>query len=150
MKSKAISTLLASGLSAAVLAGDQAQPSTVVHLDAQKVAAAFAKSAPLLVTDKFKVQTGNRTAPGEVEIHERDTDIFYIIEGSAMFVTGGQAIDPKQTAPGETRATKISGGEERRLAKGDVIVIPNRVPHWFKEVHGHMVYYVVKVTDSSR
>ena len=147
MKSKTISTLLASGLSAAVLAGDQAARPSVVHIDAQKVAAAFASAAPLLVTDKFKVQTGNRTAPGEVEIHEKDTDIFYILEGSATFVTGGRAIDPKQTAPGETRAAKISGGEERRLAKGDVIVIPKRVPHWFKEVQGRMVYYVVKVTE---
>ncbi len=147
MKPKTISTLLVSGLSAAVLAGDQAATSPVVHLDAEKVAAAFAKAAPLVVTDKFKVQTGNRATPGEVEIHDRDTDIFYILEGSATFVTGGQAIESKQTGPGETRAVKISGGEERRLAKGDVIVIPKRVPHWFKEVHGHMVYYVVKVTE---
>jgi len=148
MKSKTISSLLVSGLSAAVLAGDQPQQPAVVHLDAQKVAAAFAKGAPLVVTNKFKVQTGNRTAPGEVEIHEKDTDIFYILEGSATFVTGGKAVEPKIISPGETRAGKITGGEERRLSKGDVIVIPNRVPHWFKEVHGPMVYYVVKVTES--
>ncbi|HEV2390762.1 MAG TPA: cupin domain-containing protein [Verrucomicrobiae bacterium] len=150
MKFKAISSLLASGLCAAVLAGDQVPISPVLYFDAQKVAAAFAKSAPLVVTDKFKVQTGNRTTPGEVEIHEWDTDVFYIMEGSATFVTGGVAVDPKQTAPGETRAVRISGGKERRLAKGDVIVIPNRVPHWFKKVHGHMIYFAVKVTDSSR
>lgn len=147
MKSKAISALLVSGLSAAVLAGDQSQPSPVIHLDAQKVAAAFANGTPMVVNEKFKVQTGNRTAPGEVEIHEHDTDIFYILEGAATFVTGGQAVDSKQTAPGETRAARIAGGEERRLAKGDVIVIPRRVPHWFKDVKGRMVYYVVKVTE---
>ncbi len=147
MRSKTVSILLASGLSAAVLAGDQATTSTVVHLDAQKVAAAFAKGTPLVVTDKFKVQTGNRTSPGEVEIHDRDTDIFYILEGSATFVTGGKAVEPRQTGPGEKRAAKIEGGEERHLAKGDVIVIPKRVPHWFKEVRGPMLYYVVKVTE---
>ncbi len=147
MKFTALSALLASGLSAAVLAGDQNETSRVVHLDAQTVAAAFAKSAPLLVNDKFKVQTGNRTAAGEVEIHERDTDIFYVLEGSATFVTGGKPVEPRETGPGEIRAARITGGEERHLAKGDVIVIPKRVPHWFKAVQGRMVYYVVKVTE---
>jgi len=82
-----------------------------------------------------------------VEIHERDMDIFYILEGSATFVTGGKAKEPKTTGPGEIRAKEIVGGEDRHLVKGDVIVIPNGVPHWFKEVNGTFLYYVVKVTQ---
>ena len=39
----------------------------------------------------------------------------------------------------------IQGGEVRTLAKGDVIVVPNGTPHWFKEVSGALTYYVVKV-----
>jgi len=92
------------------------------------------------------VMAGRRVAPGEVEIHEKDTDVFYITEGSATFVTGGTAADQHRTAPGEIRAPKIAGGEEHHLKKGDVIVIPAGVPHQFTAVDGTFLYFVVKVS----
>jgi len=119
----------------------------VLHFDHGKVAALFEKGGPLLATNTFKIQAGRRTGPGEVEIHAHDTDIFYIVEGSATFVTGGTAIEPKVVSEGETRAKEISGGQARHLVKGDVIVIPTGVPHWFKQVDGLFLYYVVKVVD---
>ncbi len=147
MKAQTLTALLASGLSVGALAADQAQTAPVVHIDHEQVAAAFAKAGPIYLTNNFKVQTGNRMEPGEVEVHERDTDIFYILEGSATFVTGGKVVEPRDIGPGEIRAKKITGGNAVKLTKGDVIVIPNRVPHWFKEVKGPLVYYVVKVTQ---
>ena len=51
----------------------------------------------------------------------------------------------KVTAPGQSRGTDIQGGRSQRLAKGDVIVIPAGIPHWFKEVPQSISYYVVKV-----
>ncbi len=147
MKSKGI--LLVSLLAAALLAGafaaEQTRQTGVILLDHETVSAAFAKGGPLLATNNFKIQAGRRTEPGEVEIHDYDTDIFYVLEGSATFVTGGKAVATKVTGPGETRAREISGGDERHLTKGDVIVIPKGVPHWFKEVNGPLLYYVVKV-----
>ena len=125
---------------------DSAEKTGVIHIDHEKVAAQFAHGGVILATNDFKVQAGHRTGPGEVEIHEHDLDIFYILEGSAMLVTGGKAIDPKTTGPGEIRAKEIIGGEDRHLTKGDVIVIPTGVPHWFKKVDGTFLYYVVKVT----
>jgi glc operon protein GlcG len=145
MNFKTIFAMLVCGVCLGALA-DQTESGPVIHIDHEQVATAFAKGTPIVVTNNFKVQTGNRTGPGEVEIHERDTDIFYILEGSATFVTGGQPVEAKVTGPGETRARKMTGGEEHHLTKGDVIVIPNGVPHWFKEVPEHVVYYVVKVT----
>src|SRR5256885_1837687 len=147
MNAKATLTLLATGLLLATLAADAPQKSPVIHLDHQTVAAAFAQGVPLLATNNFKVQAGRRTAPGEVEIHDHDTDIFYILEGSATFVTGGKALEQRTTSLGEARAKEISGGREQSLAKGDVIVIPNGVPHWFKKVDGTFLYYMVKVSQ---
>jgi mannose-6-phosphate isomerase-like protein (cupin superfamily) len=142
-----LTMLLAFGSSFGALSADAPSIGPVIHLDHEKVTAAFAKSTPLIVTNEFKVQTGNRTGPGEVEIHERDTDIFYILEGEATFITGGTVIEPRESGPGESRAKRITGGEEHHLSKGDVIVIPRRLPHWFKEVKGPFLYYVVKVTQ---
>ena len=75
----------------------------------------------------------------------RWTDIVYVLEGTATFVTGGTAVDPKTIALNEIRGSAIEGGESRKLVKGDVIVVPHGVPHWFKEVSSPFNYYVVKV-----
>ena len=45
----------------------------------------------------------------------------------------------------EIRGRESRGGESRIISKGDVVVIPNGTPHWFKEVNGPISYYVVKV-----
>src|SRR5205085_8712520 len=136
------------------VAGKAAQPSpirnmntaTPTFIDSNTVAAAFAKGGPLIENSQFKVQAGRRDAPGIVEIHVRDTDIFHILEGSATFVTGGTAPDQQTIAPGEIRAKEIKNGESHRVSKGDVIIVPNGVPHWFKSVDALLLYYVVKVT----
>jgi glc operon protein GlcG len=67
------------------------------------------------------------------------------LEGTATFVTGGTAVDPKNIAPDEIRGRSITAGETRKLAKGDVIIVPNGVPHWFQQVQGPFLYYVIKV-----
>jgi quercetin dioxygenase-like cupin family protein len=146
MKSKLVFSLLASTILLGVIAAEQSKKSAILHLDHQKVDAAFAKGGPLLATNNFKVLAGRRTGPGEVEVHEHDTDIFYILEGSATFVTGGKVVDQHTSGPGEMRAKELVGGEDHQLNKGDVIVIPNGIPHWFKEVNGTFLYYMVKVS----
>jgi len=124
----------------------QSPTASVILVESNKVGAAFAKGTPLLENSQFKVQAGRREAPGIPEIHTKDTDIFHVLEGSATFVTGGKATEPRAIAPDEIRGKEIQGGESRRVTKGDVIVVPNGVPHWFKQVDGLLLYYVVKVT----
>ncbi len=145
MKLAILVAVLVSGFIGVAVAADDSS-SGVIQIDGEKVAAAFAKGGPLLQTNNFKVSAGRRVAPGEVEIHEKDTDVFYITEGSATFVTGGTAADQHTVSPGEIRAPKIAGGEEHHLKKGDVIVIPNGVPHQFTAVDGTFLYFVVKVS----
>jgi len=115
-------------------------------LAARDVAAAFAKGAPLIETGHYKIHASRRTTPGMGEVHDRDTDVIYVLDGTATIVTGGTLVDGKTIARDEVRGSAISGGETRRLAKGDVLVVPNGTPHWFKEVTGTFLYYVVKVT----
>ena len=64
-------------------------------------------------------------------------------------MTGGTVVEPKTIAADEIRGKEIKGGESRRISKGDVIVVPNGVPHWFKQVDGPLLYYVVKVTSAN-
>ncbi len=118
---------------------------TVTYLPAEKVRAAFARGDVLLNNGKYQIHASRREAPGQVEIHTRDTDVIYVLDGSTTFVTGGTIVDGKTTAPDEIRGSSVEGGETRTLAKGDVIVVPNGTPHWFKQVSGPLLYYVVKV-----
>jgi glc operon protein GlcG len=118
-------------------------------IDANRVATAFAQGQPLLETASYKVHASRRVEPGQAEIHTLDTDVIYVVEGSATLVTGGKAVDAKEIAPNELRGSKIEGGQEHQITKGDVIVIPNGVPHQFTAVTGELHYFVCKPTASA-
>ena len=125
----------------------------VTYIESKKVAEAFAKGAVLVGEDErmmhanrnYMVHASHREAAGVAEVHELDTDIIYVLKGTATFVTGGTAVDTKNIAPHEIRGTTIKDGETRQIIPGDVIIVPNGVPHWFKEIPSPLDYYVVKV-----
>jgi len=86
--------------------------------------------------------------------HEtRVTEVYYMLEGAGTLVTGGTVVAPVvREAPGTTilsmlnnmRGTAISGGVSRRMTKGDLVVIPGWVPHWWSETDGDMSYLVIR------
>jgi glc operon protein GlcG len=119
----------------------------VAYFDAARVAEAFARGDVLVDGEgrNFMVHASRREGPGMAEVHGLDTDVIYVVEGRATLVTGGAVVDGAETAPNELRGPAIAGGERRTLAKGDVMVVPRGVPHWFAEVPGPFSYYVVKV-----
>jgi len=123
-----------------------ASSDVVTFFPATKTAAAFAKGQPLIETAGFKVHASRRNGPGGAEVHTRDTDVIYVLDGTALIVTGGTVVDGKTIATDEIRGARIDGGMPQALAKGDVLIVPNGVPHWFKEVRAPFLYYVVKVT----
>jgi mannose-6-phosphate isomerase-like protein (cupin superfamily) len=129
-------------MAGALFAGES---SPVTYVDSGKVSVALEKGGALAKGDDFTVSGVRRTGPGQVEVHEKETDIFYIVDGDATFVTGGKMIGGKQTRPDQWLGQNIEGGETRHLAKGDVITIPAGTPHWFKEVPKSINYYMVKV-----
>ena len=127
-----------------------AQSRAVTHVDSEKVAAALSGASrgivgPLVSAKDYTVSGVKRVKPGEVEIHDHETDIFYVTDGDATIVTGGTMVGGRQTAPNQLRGTDVTGGQARRLTKGDVIVIPAGVPHWFKEVPVSINYLTIKV-----
>jgi len=118
-------------------------------VESKKVATAFAKGMPLLETAGYKVHASRRVEPGQAEIHTLDTDVIYVVDGSATLVTGGSVPDAKPIGPSEIRGSRIEGGEEHRISKGDAIIIPNGVPHQFTAVTGELHYFVCKPTAAS-
>jgi glc operon protein GlcG len=105
----------------------------------------FREGGLLLDTDGYKLDAGRRDQPGEVEYHERVVDVMHVVSGTATVVTGGEMRDAHEVAPGELRAPEVSGGESHELHEGDVLAIPNGVPHQFVDVSDPFLYFVVKV-----
>jgi quercetin dioxygenase-like cupin family protein len=128
-------------LVATAVAAGAAGMAKITYVDHDKVA----KGGALVTGSDFNVQILKRTGPGQVEVHDKETDTFYVLDGEATFVTGGTMIGGKVTAPNQQRGTDIRGGEVHHLSKGDVIAIPAGIPHWFKEVQPPFTYYVVKI-----
>ena len=122
-----------------------AQSPSVTYVEHDKVAAALANGGSLVTASNLTVSGNHRAMPGQVEVHEKETDILYMVDGEATFVTGGAMVGGKQTAPGQLRGSDVKGGETRHLKKGDLIVIPAGIPHWFKEVSPLINYLTVKV-----
>ena len=126
-----------------------AQPRTplsaATFVDHEKVAAALAKGGPLVTASDVLVSGSHRDKPGQVEVHDKEMDVIYVTNGTATFVTGGKIVGGKMSRPDQWLGTDITGGTTHKLVKGDVIVVPAGMPHWFKEVPGQVSYYVVKV-----
>jgi mannose-6-phosphate isomerase-like protein (cupin superfamily) len=120
-------------------------PSTVTYKDHDAVAAATANGGQLASGPDFTISMAKRTGPGQVEVHDKETDTFYVLDGDATFVTGGTMIGGRLSRPNQQLGTDIQGGQTHHLVKGDVIAIPAGTPHWFKEVTKPITYYMVKV-----
>ena len=120
----------------------------------------FSKSLAPKISDKkvanqtigafgnYSFMVAHREGTGEAEYHATQADIFVVQTGSASIIIGGELVDGKTTAPNEMRAASIKGGEEKKLAAGDILTIPAKMAHQVKmENSKEFTYFVVKVTQ---
>jgi mannose-6-phosphate isomerase-like protein (cupin superfamily) len=121
-------------------------PTVVTYVPNSKVTEVMTKGGEI-VNDKGLVILANRRGSGEVEVHDKTNHIFIIVEGEATFVTGGTLVGGKNTAPGQIRATSVQGGTTHQLKKGDVITVPAKTPHWWKEVPTKTIAYYAINTE---
>ncbi|MFZ0591967.1 MAG: cupin domain-containing protein [Bryobacteraceae bacterium] len=90
----------------------------------------------------------HRETTGSSELHTKDADVFFVVEGDSSLVTGGRMVKPQNTQPNEVRGTGIEGGTTRKLGQGDVVQIQPNTPHQMLIAPGHSItYFVVKVTE---
>jgi mannose-6-phosphate isomerase-like protein (cupin superfamily) len=121
-------------------------PTVVTYVPHDKVSATMSKGGSI-INDKGLIVLAQRRTAGEVEMHEKTNHVFIIVEGEATFVTGGTPVDARETAPNQRRAASVQGGQTYHLTKGDVITIPAKTPHWFKEVPTKTIAYYAVNTE---
>jgi mannose-6-phosphate isomerase-like protein (cupin superfamily) len=118
-----------------------------IYMSAPDAAAAVAATAakqgtsPNGVTRVFQllpytVQIEHRNPVAQAAaVHDKDAELFYVIDGSATLVTGGKLVDPMRNGDNLT-GTAIEGGTSQRMSKGDFMLIPQGVPHWITSIQG--------------
>lgn len=139
-----LSSTVAAWIVAGVVAFAQGGP-RVTYVAADKVAGALAAGGTLVTQPDLLVQGSHRNRAGQVEVHDKQTDVIYVTDGEATVVTGGALQGGRATGPDQWIGTSITGGQTQHIGKGDVLVIPAGVPHWFKEVPASVSYFLVKV-----
>jgi mannose-6-phosphate isomerase-like protein (cupin superfamily) len=70
-----------------------------------------------------------RCRDGAAEVHENFADLFCVLDGRAVLVTGGAVAGATVIAPGETRGAAVQNGTRQQLRAGDVAHVPAGVPH---------------------
>ena len=122
-----------------------AQTAVATHKTEAELTAALKQSTPDMLTSPVSVEGHHRinivrrTIGAGATAHEGAAELHHIIEGSGTFVTGGTLVRP--TGGG---AATIQGGESTHVKKGDVLVVPAGMPHWYKDLDGTLTYLEVR------
>ena len=132
-------------LGASAASTGEGVPAAVHYIPHDQVASVMAKGGPI-VSDPGLVVLANRREAAAVEYHEHTNHIFIMVDGEATFIVGGTMVGAKRTSPEQMTATSIEGGQTFHMSKGDVITIPAKTPHWWKEISTKTVsYYAVNI-----
>ena len=97
-------------------------------------------------TDQYRINIVRRGKGAGAIAHAGNTELHYIVDGAATFVTGGTIVRPAAA----DAVAEIQGGQSKRVAKGDVIVIPENSPHWYRDVEGSITYLEVRFVAPSK
>jgi mannose-6-phosphate isomerase-like protein (cupin superfamily) len=101
-------------------------------------------------------RVGNRTEGEEVNaiVHHRVTEIYYILSGSGIMVTGGDESNAREFPAdnssvlvliGPSGSRTVVNGQVQTVKPGDVVVIPAGVPHGFRHIQDQVTYLSMRV-----
>ncbi len=130
--------------------GKQAQPPKM-YTSAKEVVAMMAKAKSERKQDQsnfiqgilrlapYNANLEYRAAVGPAAVHEKEAELFYVIDGSGTLVTGGKLAGESRTNADNLTGTGIDGGDIQNVAKGDFFIVPENTPHWFSKINGTLV-----------
>lgn len=96
-------------------------------------------SQRILLLAPYRVSLEYRASVGPATLHERQAELFYVIDGSATMVTGGKLVNETRPKADNRKGTAIEGGTSRSVTKGDFIIVPENTPHWFSAINKTLI-----------
>jgi mannose-6-phosphate isomerase-like protein (cupin superfamily) len=148
-------------LTALAVAQQPAAQATKTFTSAADVAALIAKSKSerkegqanviqrILQLPPYNANLEYRASVGPAAVHEKEAEVFYVIDGSATMVTGGKLVNETRTNAENLSGTAIEGGTSQPMAKGDFLIVPENTPHWFSQINGTIVLMTLHVPRTS-
>jgi mannose-6-phosphate isomerase-like protein (cupin superfamily) len=100
---------------------------------------------PLLSLAPYRANLEYRTATGPAAVHEKEAELFYVIEGTGTLTTGGKLKEEKRTNPANLSGSGIDGGQSRAVAKGDFLIVPENTPHQYTDIKGELILMSIHV-----
>jgi mannose-6-phosphate isomerase-like protein (cupin superfamily) len=85
--------------------------------------------------------------------HDDTAESYVVISGSATLITGGTIVNGRRSAPDSEVTTILNGPScsgtmvgytSRKIKTGDIIIIPEHVPHGFSDVPDHVTYLSIR------
>lgn len=99
----------------------------------------------LLSLAPYRAALEYRTATGPAAVHEKEAELFYVIDGTGTLTTGGKLRDEKRTNATNLSGSGIDGGQSRIVAKGDFIIVPENTPHQYADIKGELILMSIHV-----
>jgi mannose-6-phosphate isomerase-like protein (cupin superfamily) len=113
------------------------------------------KEGQAIVTDRilqlapYSANLEYRGSVGPAAVHEKEAELFYVIDGSATLMTGGKLTNESRTNAENLTGSGIEGGTSRNISKGDFVIVPENTPHWFSSINGTLVLMSLHVPRTS-
>ena len=93
-------------------------------------------------------------APVGAIMHEKITEVYYVVSGSGTLLTGG-IVENVKPSPPDSEIVRVAVGpsnagtfkepaQRRKVSAGDIVIIPPGVFHGFDEVTTHVEYVAVR------
>jgi len=131
-----------------VSAADVAALIAKARVDRKDTQALLAQS--MIRLDQYNVSLEYRALVANAAVHETEAELFYVVDGSAMLVTGGRLRNETRTNATNLSGSSIEGGVSRHVAKGDFVMVPEGTPHWFSAIDGTVVLMSLHLPHAPR
>jgi mannose-6-phosphate isomerase-like protein (cupin superfamily) len=165
-----VSCVLTAATAGAQLVGEDQASGQATDVTRAEIAAIFASLGDAIDLQVKVVDAGGGTnvAVGVLErgpmqnsdgavrglVHHQVAEVYYVLEGSGILVTGGALADAREIALESATVTELvgpsssgitRGGTSRRVAAGDVVVIPAGIFHGFSQIEETIRYLSIRV-----
>lgn len=84
---------------------------------------------PILSMAPYRAQLEYRPGTAPAASHDKDAELFVVLQGTGNIVTGGKLVDEKRVNANNLSGSSITGGSSRAVAAGDMLIVPANVPH---------------------
>ena len=84
---------------------------------------------PILQLAPYRAQLEYRPGTAPAALHEKDAELFVVLQGKGNIVTGGKLVDEKRVNANNLSGSSIADGAAHNVVVGDMLLVPANTPH---------------------